>query len=259
MPLSWRARRQLTFLGIFALAVILIVAGVVYWLRPAPSCFDKKQNQSEAGVDCGGPCESCLDRAQDLVIFWTRFFPIAPGHWEVASFVENPNLLLGSGKLTYRLRLYDQNNILIALQERKTFVNPREKFLIYEPDVQTLQRIPVRATIEFLDIPWKRVERERPQLLVARKDFFAQGGTTSGGENFSRLDASIQNQSLFPVKNVFVFAVLSDKNGNALGVSVSQIDKIDGEAAREVVFTWRQPFDPPPETIEVLARTNLTE
>ena len=50
-----------------------------------------------------------------------------------------------------------------------------------------------------------------------------------------------------------------DKDGNALGVSVSKISEIPGEGEREVVFTWREAFDPSPVSIEVLTRTNLTE
>ncbi|MDP3785053.1 MAG: hypothetical protein Q8R12_03170 [bacterium] len=233
MPLSWRARRQLTFLAIFAGVVILILA-VLFFAFRSPAT----------------PPPPSLGTPQNLIIFWTRFFQIAPGHFEVASFIENPNLLLGTGKLTYRLRLYDPNNILIALKEGETFVNPREKFLIYEPDMETFQRLPARATIEFSDISWKRIEKERPQLLVARKNFSAQA---------SRLSAVIQNQSLFPVKNIYFAAILADKDANALGVSLARADQIPGEGEREIVFTWRESFDPPPETIEVLARTNLVE
>ena len=234
MPFSWRAKRQLTFLGIFAVVVILVLTTLIFAFRsPKP----------QAPPPLGTP--------QNLIIFWTRFFQIAPGHWEVASFIENPNLLLGTDRLIYRLRLYDQNNILLALREGETFANPREKFLIYEPDLETFQRLPARATIEFSDISWKRIEKERPQLLVARKNF----------ENvpLGRLRAVIQNQSLFQVKDIYFAAILTDKDANALGVSLARADQILGEGEYQVVFTWRQAFDPPPETIEVLARTNLTE
>jgi len=233
MPFSWRAKRQLTFLGIFAGAVILVIVAI-FFVFYSPAL----------------PPPPPLGTPQNLIIFWTRFFPIAPGHFEVASFIENPNLLLGTSKLAYRLRLYDANNILIALKEGRTFVNPREKFLIYEPDMETFQRLPVRATIEFSGIPWKRIEKERPQLLVTRKNFSAQ---------VSRLSAVIQNQSLFPVKNIYFAAILADKDANALGVSLAEADQISGEGEREIVFTWREKFDPPPASIEVLARTNLTE
>ena len=158
---------------------------------------------------------------------------------------------MGTNRLPYRVRLYDSNNILVALKEGRTFVNPREKFLLYEPDIATLERVPTRAAIEFTSKDFFRIERERPQLLVTRKDF-------QNAPN-GQVRAVVKNQSLFAVKDIFVSAVLYDKDENALGVSVSKISEIPGEGEREVIFTWRQPFDPEPASIEVLARTNLTE
>jgi uncharacterized protein (TIGR02588 family) len=252
MALSWRAKRQLSFLSIFIVFVFLVAFGLIYFLRPAPSCTDGRQNQDEESIDCGGSCATCLSKGEDLITHWTRFFLTSRGQYEIAGFVENPNLLLGTDNLTYRLRLYDANNILIAIREGKTFVNPRERFLIFEKDVETLERVPVRTTLEFIGPDWRRIEKERPQLVVTKKNFV---NTETGAE----LRVSVRNQSLFSVKNVSLAVALMDASGNAIGISTSRVDSIAGEAEREVFFTWRQQFDPPPETIEVVVRTNLTE
>jgi hypothetical protein len=251
MAISWRIKRQFLFFSIFAFIFVLLVLGLIYLLRPAPTCFDQKQNQREEGVDCGGPCEACVGQASDLVIFWTRALEVASGFYEVASFIENPNLLLGARELVYRVRLYDTNNILVALREGRTFVNPREKFLIFEESIETRERIPVRATIEFNPIRWRRIEKERPQLVVASKEF----------ENVpnGRLGVLVRNQSLFPVEDIYLSSALVDENGNALGASTSFLERIEGESSREVFFTWPRTFFPPPASIEVLVRTNLTE
>ena len=251
MAISWTLKRQFFFFGIFAAAVFLIVFGVIYFFRPAPTCFDHKQNQREEGVDCGGPCESCIGIPQELVVFWTRAFELVPGHWEVGALVENPNLLLGAREVVYRLRLYDANNILVALKEGRTFLNPREKFLIFEEDLATAERVPARTTIEFPEINWKRIEKERPHLLISSKNF---ENTPNG-----RAKVILKNQSLFAVKNIFITAALLDEKGNALGINSSRLEEIPGEGSREVVFTWREPFDPMPANIEVFIRTNLTE
>lgn len=202
-------------------------------------------------MDCGGPCESCIGIPQDLIVFWTRAFELVPGHWEVGALAENPNLLLGAKELTYKVRLYDASNVLVALKEGRTFLNPREKFLIFEEDIQTGERVPTRATIEFLEIPWKRIEKERPHLLIASKNF-------ENAPN-GRARIILKNQSLFAVKDIFITAALLDERGNALGINSSRLEAIPGEGSREVVFTWRAPFDPMPANIEVFVRTNLTE
>ena len=61
------------------------------------------------------------------------------------------------------------------------------------------------------------------------------------------------------MKNIFITAALLDEKGNALGINSSRLEEIPGEGSREVVFTWREPFDPMPANIEVFIRTNLTE
>ena len=166
--------------------------------------------------------------------------------------VHNPNLLLGTEALTYRFRLFDANNVLIALREGKTFINPREKFLIFEEGIETIERIPTRATVEFTELAWKRIERERPQLLIIRKDF---SNTPAGG----RLIVFLKNEPLFPVEDITLAAALLNEDNNAIGVSTTRLDFLGGEAEREVFFTWRESFDPAPVIIEVLVRTDLTE
>lgn len=251
MAIEWTLKRQFFFFGFFAALVFLIIFGIIYLFLPAPSCFDQKQNQKEEGVDCGGPCELCLGKVENLTVLWTRAFRLVDGHYEVGALVENPNLLLGAKEATYRLRLYDSNNILVALKEGRTFINPREKFLIFEKDIETLERVPSRATIEFNEIKWKRFEKERPNILVSSENF-------ENAPN-GRARIVLKNQSLFPVKNLEVAVALLDVSGNAVAISASEVDEIRGEGSREVFFTWREPINPLPLEIEVFFRINLTE
>lgn len=34
--------------------------------EPTPTCYDGKQNQGETGIDCGGPCASCLAPGSEI-------------------------------------------------------------------------------------------------------------------------------------------------------------------------------------------------
>ncbi len=248
MAISWRTKRQLVFFAVFGVA-----AGAGLWILfsqivPEASCRDRRQNQREEGVDCGGPCAPCATNARAPVILWTRFFQVSPGHFEAASLVENQNQNFGAKSASYRFRLYDAKNILIAAKEGKTFLGPGERFVVYEPDLATFQRSPVRATLEFDPISWAIPDREKPRILITNKAF--------SNDPAGRVRVELQNEGLFAVDAVDVAAVLLDAGGNAVGTSISRLERLEGEERREIFFTWRNSFVPPPDKIEVFWRVN---
>src|ERR1700689_3190673 len=78
-----RRTKQLIYGAIYLAVLIVVITGIYFWfLKPAPSCFDHKQDGGETGVDCGGPCAA---------ICTTGAVPIAlvPGT-DVSSFLSNP-------------------------------------------------------------------------------------------------------------------------------------------------------------------------
>jgi hypothetical protein len=232
-------------------AIGVILASLIIWVsRPAPTCFDDKKNQGEEGVDCGGPCEiACLETAQLPVVLWVRIFKAPGNFFDTASLVDNPNVLFGSSELTYRFRIYDANNILVSIREGKTFVNPGERFIIFESGIDAGERIPQRATVEFDKIIWRRVEKEKPILKVVRKDFV--------NLPFPRLFVEVENTSILDVKDVYLSAVLFDEEGNAVASSQTKIDFLKAERSQGAVFTWPRSFEKPPASSEVFIRARL--
>jgi len=252
MAISWTLGRQLKIFIFLAVVVFAIVGGYIYYMLPAPSCTDGKLNQSEEKIDCGGECDACVGNPRVPVVVWARPFEISPGQYEAAALIENQNLTVGSRALSYTMRLFE-NNILVAERQGETFLNPRDKFLIFESDISTGESKPNRATITFNEIPWKVFNEERPNILVSSKIFeLAPSGN-------GRVKVILRNQTLFPIQNVYVSVALKDAAGNIIGVSATKVDSIAGESSRDVFFTWRHPFDPAPASIDVYFRTNLTD
>ena len=247
MTLSWRSRKQITYLSIFILIIVAIIAFFTWYLWPQPTCFDGKQNQGEEGIDCGGPCaEKCFGKVKDLIVLWTRVFKVSEGQYDAAALIENPNLTAGSPVLRYQFRVYDADNILIAIRQGETFLNPQERFVIFEPTIDTGKRIPQRAFIEISDIDWKYIEKKPTSLVVAKKEF----------QNlpFPTLQIQIKNSSVFPVKDVFIAGVLFDEEGNVIGVSSTKLDRIEAQSTQLASFTWPIPFDKEPANSQVFMR-----
>ncbi len=251
MAISWTVKKQLTFFALFLLAISIVIVIILTKLA-TPTCFDNKQNQEEEGVDCGGPCKNqCLGEVKETLVLWTKFFEISKGKYDTIAFIENPNLFLGLPSVKYQFKLYDKDNVLIAIRDGETFINPRETFPIFETNIDTGQRVLSRAFVEFeKNINWERTEKEKPQLVVSKKQF-------SNLLPFPRLDATINNKSISSVDNIFAVTILYNKDKNAIAVSATKIDSIQGGASRDISFTWSQPFSEEPSSIEIFLRTSL--
>ncbi len=249
--LPWRTKRQIFYFGIFASIILAVIAGVVWYFWPNPTCTDNRKNGREEGIDCGGTCTPCIGEIKELSVSWVRFFKNREGFYDLAALVDNPNLYAGLVSLKYQFKLYDANNILITLREGTTFINPSEKQIIFESSISTDLRIPRNAYIEFgREKNWKYIKKEKAFLSVANKYFI--------NYPFPRLSAEIRNDSLADVKDVLVSSVLYDEEGKAAGVSSTKIDLIPAESSQFASFTWPIAFDKEPANIEIFAATNLT-
>lgn len=248
--LDWRGKRKLLYSGGFVLAVLFFLAGIAWIAWPGATCFDAEMNGDEEGIDCGGPCKPCLKGIRDIFVLWTRSFEGRKGIYDVAALVENPNVSAGLPAVEYQFKLYDANNIVMAIRDGSTFINPGEQKIIFETGLALGSRVPKYAYIELKEKKWKYIEKESFPLSTIKQDFI----------NFPspRVTVLIRNESLFEVENIFVSAVLYDESGNVQAVSSTNIDFIFPEETELAFFTWPVPFEKEPAAIEIFSTTNLT-
>ena len=248
MPIfNWRARRQLAYLAISVLAALAIIFYFIYGSISEATCFDGKRNQGEERVDCGGPCKPCLENLSQPVVLWTRLFKLADGLYEAAALIENTHNFASSDRLFYRLKIYNKDNIVIGLKAGETFINPNERFLILDPTFATLRQTPVRALVELEPVKWRYAEYSPPNVVVVSQSF------SLGPQPY--LSVILRNNDLFAVNNLQVSAILSDDTGRVIGVSLTNIDKIEGESQRTAFFSWpRTALEIEPKSIETFVR-----
>jgi hypothetical protein len=244
--LTWRSKRQLLPIAVLALIIFGVFFYFGFKIIPQSTCFDNKKNQGEEEIDCGGPCKPCLENLSDPVVLWTRFFQLADGNYEIAALVENAHNFAGAQRLFYRAKIYDQNNVLIAVRDGETFVNPKERFLILEPGLLVGQKKPARALVEFDPIKWKYTEYSPPNIIVIDRNFSL--------DPQPYLTVSLKNNDLFPLKNLQAAAILKDAGGQAIGASATFIEEISGESEKIIVFSWPKSFQTSPDTIDILIR-----
>ena len=248
---SWATRQK--FKISTTLVVILVVFSALYYalfIREPASCIDKKMNQDEKGVDCGGVCPLlCEAYVNDLITEYTRSLDRGEGRYDAISFIENPNITGGFQELVYTFKLYDKDNILITEKTGKTFVNAREKFIIYEPNIFVGERVPSRVFFDFEQrSPWTTISSETPQLTISNKDFELLPDN-------SRLKAVISNGSFFDVRDIVITAILSDKDNNVVSVSSTQVDFLPSDSKKDISFIFPHTLTEVPAKIEILPRT----
>src|SRR3989344_7618543 len=143
--MTWAFKRQ--FFYVLILVVFFSAFGffIIYpSLKQTPSCFDRKQNGEETGVDCGGSCiKACLAQVDPLSIIWARAFRVIPGRYNAVAYLENHNENTVVNKINYRFDFTDANNVFIGKREGSTFVPPSGRFAIFEPGIDIGNSIPV--------------------------------------------------------------------------------------------------------------------
>lgn len=251
--LNWRIRRQLVFTGFFAVLILLIGGYAAYRITPEATCTDKRQNQDETGVDCGGSCEPCLtEQAKDLVVVWTRFFEVRPGVYDMAALLENVNVSIGAPSIMYEFRLYGDDNAFLVSRKGSTYSLPNQQFLIFESGLQTGSRAPKRMTFEMEKFAWKMAEEQSLPLSIAKTD-------RQLNANRPKLIVTLANGSIRDVSHVDVQAIVSDREGNAVGVGSTRVSTVPDTGSAEAVFTWPLPFTAEAADVTILVRKNPWE
>lgn len=218
--------------------MIVVLIPAILFLYKKPTCSDGKKNGDETGVDCGGSCQIlCSFEAIDPIVVWSRAFKVTPHIYSAVAYVENPNLN-SQAAVSYQFKLYDKDNTLIVTRANKAFLPKNKVFAIFEPNIDTGGRTPVRVSFQFTEkFSWTRVLAPTPELVVTQKILTAE-------DTRPRLDARIENRSRVPQKNIETVAIVYDDKENAIGASRTVIDSLEVGQSADAVFTWPAPFQP---------------
>jgi len=88
--MEWSQKRKILYSLAVTIVVVLLASYPTYLLlRETPTCFDKKQNGTETGIDCGGSCSlMCSVEVKAPRIVWAKVFPINGNVYDIAAYVQ---------------------------------------------------------------------------------------------------------------------------------------------------------------------------
>jgi Mg-chelatase subunit ChlD len=237
LELSWSKKRQVTIVTIIFLISVILFGSIGYALfNQPPSCMDKKKNQNETGVDCGGVCSRiCMADTKSLTVDWVRLFKIREGIYSVVAKVDNPAANSIAEDVPYTFSLKDSAGQVVATRSGTVFIPSRSTFVVFEGTISSDDN-PTSVAFQFDEEPqWTRSDYLQPELNILDKQLTDLDGTP-------RLVASIQNPNIVDVKNITLSSLIYDDQGNAVQVSQTYVEKIEAGQTVNATFTWPQPI-----------------
>lgn len=225
----------LVFLGL----IIFVV--YVFWFKPAPTCFDNKQNQGESGVDCGGPCMSCeIKYLKEFQASWIKTnYLSSVKNLVIVAEIKNLNFNYGADYFDYDFNLYDINGKSIQTFSDKSFIYAGEiknllKIVTLSPaEFDMLKKI----EISFLNISWKLSEEfKKPEIET--REIITELTTPVN------ISGKIINKSPFTISEVNPIGLLFDDFGVLLAASKTTIRNLSAfkEQSFKIVFPKETEF-----------------
>ena len=223
--------------------VIIVVVGAIgfpafFYFYKAPTCFDGKRNGGEQGIDCGGSCvKLCASAFLSPKIDWTRYEEIAPGVYNLAAYIENPNTEAVAVDVPFHMALYDAAGIKISDTSGMVTLPPHRNTLAFLPAVRVGQSSPAAMPFfEFTAGPdWNKQVDPLIDLVVGEKQFTDESAGAS-------LQVALQNIGVQKIPSLKVNVILYDKDNNAIGFSQTVVDGIAGKGGAMAPFTWPTGF-----------------
>lgn len=245
----WAAKRRSKIKLVFGLIGVVFLGVYIHIsLYKPPSCYDRKHNQEEVGIDCGGPCHTlCRSQIQSMNLRWARTFEVSPGWWNALAYVENPNLHAYVESASFTFRLYDRAGALILEQGGSTFIGSSPVIPIFLGKLNVGSQEPYRAAFEWTGpMQWLQV-KEKHKVTVEEIE-------TLNLRTMPELHAVVRNDKPIALRDIEVVAIVYDEQQNAIASSKTYVDMLAPRGKRQLIFAWPQPFIAPPGRIELVPR-----
>lgn len=222
----WRRIGKQLLYGLFYLALWGILGFLIYmlFLKPAPSCFDNIQNQSEEGVDCGGPCQTeCLPQFIEPLSArgGVSIFPVDSRHVDALVEIVNLNTSEAARSFNYAFTFYGASGASTTPISGKSYVYAGEIKYLAVSNV-SVSEIPAYADLTLSDPSWVAAGGfHKPKLAI-------QNYTTIVAPSGNlEVDGRIINQDAIPFDAINIVAIFYSSSGGPAAVSNTLITNLN--------------------------------
>lgn len=216
--------------GFGYLAIVFIFFAGIYFafLKPEPTCFDNKQNQSEIGVDCGGPCAACeIKSLLPLQPIWKNYFPIN-GKTALTAQIKNSNVNYGAGKFSYVFDIYNKSGAKIKTISNNSFIYASEIKYVFELADLNYSDIG-EIKISFSDVQWltnDKFQKPKTQIRERIVKMSDSGQGLPAGRQGVEVSGYIINENAYPLRKIRLVGFLATSNNIKISVSKTELDNL---------------------------------
>ncbi len=241
------------FIAIVYVVFFGVVGALLYYIfEPAPTCNDGVQNQSENGIDCGGPCATCekIINAEEIKIDEKYFVYGNKNQFDVMASITNPNDKYGAISFNYEFQLLDQAGSVLEKRNGSSFILPDESKYIMELNLYSAIN-PYKINFEIKDVKWDEfLEYAEPKLSIYQKNYY---------EEFEKNITSglLRNESYFDFNSIELMIVLRDSNGKPVALGKNEMRTIKSQEERDFKLIWPYKFSESVANVDIKAEANV--
>jgi len=231
-----RAAKKFAY-GLFYLIIFFGIVFAVYKnkFEPKETCFDGAQNQTEEGIDCGGPCVACrvLQLKNPEAKGEVKIFSVSAGKIVLFSEIINPNADYGIERFNYYFRIYGEGNELLESISGESGLFPNESKFLYSAETKSERGKVQKVVLEFTEAKW------RPAYdFVKLESPVTQNLTTETVDELIKVSGMVRNSGPLNIENLNLIAVLYNKFGIEIFAAQTFLSDLPGfsEKSFEVNF-----------------------
>lgn len=243
-----RIFRKLLYGGVF----LFFIAGSSFFLYQKyfptlPNCGDGIQNQDEAGIDCGGVCETeCPPTpppadVAPIKINWAKAINSDIGVYDMAAKITNSNKYWGVAGFRYKFIVRDGNDTVIFEQDGKSYILPDTYDYVIIPS-KKIDKAPAKIELNIVKEgqTWESVNPDYTGLSLSLP-FREKKYVTKDENGFPSASAILTNATTYDFDKIDAKVVLFDENNEPIAVNISDRRTMRSGEEQYFRFIWNSP------------------